>query len=31
MVIPLCLTAAISAVLGMYPDFFMQFAQAVVK
>ncbi len=31
MVIPLCLTAAISAFLGMYPDFFMQFAQAVVK
>lgn len=31
MVIPLCLTAAISALLGFYPDFFMQFAQAVVK
>ena len=31
MVIPLCLTAVISAILGMYPDFFMQFAQAVVK
>ncbi|MBI5690529.1 MAG: monovalent cation/H+ antiporter subunit D family protein [Verrucomicrobia bacterium] len=31
MVIPLCLTAAISAFLGFYPDFFMQFAQAVVK
>ena len=31
MVIPLCLTAAISVVLGFCPDFFMQFAQAVVK
>ncbi len=31
MVIPLCLTAAISALLGFYPDFFLQFAQAVVK
>jgi len=31
MVIPLCLTAAISVLLGLYPDFFMQFAQAVVK
>jgi multicomponent Na+:H+ antiporter subunit D len=31
MVIPLCLSAALSAVFGFYPDFFMQFAQAVVK
>jgi multicomponent Na+:H+ antiporter subunit D len=31
MVIPLCLTAAISVLLGLYPDFFLQFAQAVVK
>ncbi|MBM3853765.1 MAG: monovalent cation/H+ antiporter subunit D family protein [Verrucomicrobia bacterium] len=31
MVIPLCLTAAISVLLGLYPDFFMRFAQAVVK
>jgi multicomponent Na+:H+ antiporter subunit D len=31
LVIPLCLTAAISVLLGLYPDFFMQFAQAVVK
>ena len=31
MVIPLCLSAAISVILGLYPDFFMQFAQAVVK
>jgi multicomponent Na+:H+ antiporter subunit D len=27
----LCLTAALSVFLGIYPDFFMQFAQAVVK
>lgn len=31
MLIPLCLTAAISVLLGIYPDFFLQFAQAVVK
>ncbi|MBI4623810.1 MAG: monovalent cation/H+ antiporter subunit D family protein [Verrucomicrobia bacterium] len=31
MVIPLCLTAAISALLGFYPDFLIQFAQAVVQ
>ena len=31
MVIPLCLTAAVSVVLGFYPDFFMRFAEAVVK
>jgi multicomponent Na+:H+ antiporter subunit D len=31
MVIPLCITAALSAFLGFYPEFFMQFAQAVVK
>ncbi|MBL9195444.1 MAG: monovalent cation/H+ antiporter subunit D family protein [Opitutaceae bacterium] len=31
MVIPLCLTAALSVFLGIYPDFFLQFAQAVVK
>jgi multicomponent Na+:H+ antiporter subunit D len=31
MVIPLCLTAALSVFLGVYPDFFLQFAQAVVK
>ncbi len=31
MVIPLCLTAAISVILGLYPDFFMQFASAVVQ
>jgi multicomponent Na+:H+ antiporter subunit D len=31
MVVPLCLTAAISAVLGFYPDFFLRFAEAVVK
>ncbi len=31
MVIPLCLTAAISVLLGLYPDLFMQFALAVVK
>ena len=30
MLIPLCLTAAISVVLGLYPDFFMQFAAAVL-
>lgn len=31
MVIPLCITAALSVVLGFYPDFFMRFAEAVVK
>ena len=30
MLIPLCLTAAISVVLGIYPDLFMQFASAVL-
>jgi multicomponent Na+:H+ antiporter subunit D len=30
MLIPLCLTAVISVVLGLYPDFFMQFASAVL-
>ncbi|MBI4624187.1 MAG: monovalent cation/H+ antiporter subunit D family protein [Verrucomicrobia bacterium] len=31
MVAPLCLTAAISVLIGLYPDFFMSFAQAVVQ
>ncbi|ACB74040.1 monovalent cation/H+ antiporter subunit D family protein [Opitutus terrae] len=30
MVIPLCLTAVLSVLLGFYPDFFMQFAAAVL-
>ena len=30
MVVPLCLTAVISLVIGIYPDFFMQFVQLVV-
>ena len=30
MVIPLSITAAISVVIGFYPDFFMQFARAMV-
>jgi multicomponent Na+:H+ antiporter subunit D len=30
MVIPLCITAAISVVLGIRPDFFMQFVKAVI-
>jgi multicomponent Na+:H+ antiporter subunit D len=30
MLIPLCLTAAISVALGLYPDLFMQFASAVL-
>ncbi|MDO8539217.1 MAG: monovalent cation/H+ antiporter subunit D family protein [Opitutaceae bacterium] len=30
MVIPLCVTAAASVALGFYPDFFMQFAHAVL-
>jgi len=29
MVVPLCLTAAISVALGFYPDFFMNFAKAL--
>jgi multicomponent Na+:H+ antiporter subunit D len=29
MVIPLCVTAAISVVIGFYPDFFMKFAHAL--
>ncbi len=31
MVIPLCITAALSVVFGLYPDFFMEFTRAVVK
>ena len=31
MVVPLCITAAISVIIGIYPDFFMRFAEAVVK
>ncbi|MBE2216523.1 MAG: monovalent cation/H+ antiporter subunit D family protein [Opitutaceae bacterium] len=31
MVIPLCITAAISVAIGIYPNFFLQFVQAVVK
>ena len=30
MVIPLCVTAVISVVIGLYPGFFMQFVQAVL-
>ena len=30
MLVPLCLTAAISVVIGVFPDFFMHFAQAVL-
>ena len=30
MLIPPCLTAVISVALGLYPDFFMQFASAVL-
>jgi multicomponent Na+:H+ antiporter subunit D len=30
LLIPLCLTAAISVVIGICPDFFMHFAQAVL-
>ncbi|MDD3180808.1 MAG: monovalent cation/H+ antiporter subunit D family protein [Opitutaceae bacterium] len=30
MVIPLCITSAISVLIGFFPDFFMQFAQAVL-
>jgi multicomponent Na+:H+ antiporter subunit D len=29
MVVPLCITAAISVALGLYPDFFMNFAKAL--
>jgi multicomponent Na+:H+ antiporter subunit D len=31
MVVPLCVTAAISLVIGLYPNFFMNFATALVK
>ncbi|MCF7686883.1 MAG: monovalent cation/H+ antiporter subunit D family protein [Cephaloticoccus sp.] len=31
MVVPLCITAAISVLIGIYPDFFMRLAQAVVS
>ena len=31
MVVPLCITAAISVIIGIYPDFFMRLAQAVVS
>lgn len=31
MVVPLCITAAISVAIGIYPNFFMQFVEAVVK
>ena len=31
MLIPLCITAVISAVIGLFPDFFMQFAESVLK
>ena len=30
MLIPLCLTAVLSVVIGLYPDLFMNFAQAVL-
>ena len=30
MLIPLCLTAVLSVVIGLYPDLFMHFAQAVL-
>ncbi|HUL54630.1 MAG TPA: monovalent cation/H+ antiporter subunit D family protein [Opitutaceae bacterium] len=30
MLIPLCLTAVLSVVIGVFPDFFMRFAQAVL-
>ena len=30
MVIPLCLTALISVIIGIYPDFFMNFVKAVI-
>mgnify|MGYP002633674485 CR=1 FL=1 len=31
MVVPLCITAAISVLIGIFPDFFMRLAQAVVS
>jgi multicomponent Na+:H+ antiporter subunit D len=31
MVVPLCITAVISLVIGLYPNFFMNFAEALVK
>jgi multicomponent Na+:H+ antiporter subunit D len=31
MLVPICITAAISAVIGFYPDFFMQLAKAVAQ
>ena len=31
MVVPLCLTALISVILGFYPDFFMNLINLVVK
>jgi len=31
MVVPLCITAAISVLIGIWPDFFMRLAQAVVS
>ena len=30
MLVPLCLTAVLSVVIGIYPDFFMHLAQAVL-
>ena len=30
MLVPLSITAVISLVIGIYPDFFMQFAKAIV-
>jgi multicomponent Na+:H+ antiporter subunit D len=31
MVVPLCVTAAISLAIGIYPNFFMNFATALLK
>jgi hypothetical protein len=31
MLIPLCICAALSAAFGIAPDFFMQFAEGVLK
>ncbi len=31
MVVPLCVTAAISVLIGFYPEFFMRFTQAVLS
>jgi len=31
MLIPLCITALLSVAVGVFPDFFMQFARAVVS